>query len=401
MARTSGVATALIAVATVAALAGCSAVSGTALPAEPDVRTLEVGPYQVTKHRYEQESGGRGALLEGMRMSEAVVPTVQIDPSLKYGRGSKVLADSEEALAFLAQVSKPVLDTRRFLTGFAAAGADEADPPGQTRPAPDTTAVTNVVLRFPDEAVAKLAARELEDADIGVSPDNQRLGSTEHPDAYIHWRPGIANAGAFIAHREFVVSLFVQRPTADSSDLVKWIDKTLDAQLPALDAFQPTPMAQFDSLKVDPDDLLARVVVEDRDDRVPDASNFTIVDANDAVHNSDDQTAAQRLVEQTGADRVAVVDADSVFRVRDEDAGRALIDGLIGAAGDHYDPIDAPKDVPGAKCLQLNDSGDLEREYKYRCYVPYKRYVGIVVSDKEPDVRQKIAAQYALLANSL
>src|SRR5690606_35614163 len=171
MARTSGVATVVVALAAVAALAGCSAVAGSALPAEPDVRTLAVGPDQVTKHRYDQESGGRGALLEGMRMSEAVVPTVQIDPSLTYGRGSKVLADSNEALGFLAQVSKPVLDTRKFVAGSAAAGADEADPPGETRPAPDTTAITTVVLRFPDEAVAKLAARELEDADIGVSPE--------------------------------------------------------------------------------------------------------------------------------------------------------------------------------------------------------------------------------------
>jgi len=400
MARNSGVATVVIALATVAALTGCGAVGGTALPAEPDVRTLEVGPYQVTKFSYDQESGGRGALLEGMRMSEAVVPTVRIDPSLKYGLGAEVLGDSDVALSFLAQVSKPVLDTRRYVTGYAATGADEATAPGQEA-TPDTTLVNNVVLRFPDEAVAKLAARELEDADIGVSPDNQRLGSTEYPDAYIHWRPGVANVGAFIAHGEFVVSLFIQRPNADSSDLVKWIDKTLDAQLPALDAFQPTPVDRFDSLKVDPENLLARVVVEDRDGRVPDPSRFTIVDATVVVHHSDDGAATQQLLDRTGADRVATIDQDSIFRVRDEDAGRTLIDGLIDTTGEQYDPIEAPKDVPGAKCLQLNDSGDLEHEYRYRCYVPYKRYVGIVASDKEPEVRQKVAAQYALLANSL
>lgn len=400
MARTS-VAAVVIALATAAALTGCGSIGGTALPGEPDVRTLEVGPYQVTKHRYDQESGGRGALLEGMRMSEAVVPTVRIDPSLKYGLGSQVLGDSAAALSYLAQVSKPVLDTRQYVTGFAATGADAATVPGQPEPAPETTLVNNVVLRFPDEAVAKLAARELEDADIGVSPDNQRLGSTEYPDAYIHWRPGIANVGAFIAHGDFVVSLFIQRPKAESSDLVKWIDKTLEAQLPALDAFQPTPIAQFDSLKVDPDNLLARVVVEDRDGREPDPSDFTILDADVVVHDSDDEAVTQRLVEQTGADRIAIVDQDVVFRVRDEAAGVALIDGLIDTAGEQYDPIEAPKDVPGAKCLQLNAAGDLEREYRYRCYVPYKRYVGIVASDKEPEVRQKIAAQYALLANSL
>ncbi|MFI6045101.1 hypothetical protein ACIA8C_25960 [Nocardia sp. NPDC051321] len=57
--------------------------------------------------------------------------------------------------------------------------------------------------------------------------------------------------------------------------------------------------------------------------------------------------------------------------------------------------------MPGAKCLQLNSKGNPDREYKFRCYVSYKRYVGVVTSDKEPDVRQKVAAEYALLANSL
>lgn len=57
--------------------------------------------------------------------------------------------------------------------------------------------------------------------------------------------------------------------------------------------------------------------------------------------------------------------------------------------------------MPGAKCVQLNSKGDSSSEFKNRCYVTYKRYIGIVSSDDEPDVRQKAAAQYALLANSL
>lgn len=386
---------------TAGVLAGCSSVAGTALPGEPDVRTLEVGPYAVDRHRYDQESGGAGALLEGMRMSEAVVPTIQIDPSLVYGRGSTVVADSEEALKFLANVSKPVLDNHDMIVGFAASGADKADPPGQTRPGNDTTAITTVVLRFRDEATAKLAARELEDADMGVSPDNRRLGSTEHPDAYLHWRPGIASVGAFLAHREFVISLYVQRPRADSDDLVTWADKTFDAQVPALDRFQPTPADKLDTLKVDPENLLARVVVDDRSDLEPDARAFAIFGANQGIHAADDEAAVARLFEETGTDKIAVAEASSVTRARDAEAAVKLLDGLIESVSDLFDPLPAPNDVPGAKCLQLNSSGDPEREYKYRCYVPYKRYVGLVTSDKEPDVRQKVAAQYALLANSL
>ncbi|MEV0033748.1 hypothetical protein [Nocardia sp. NPDC050793] len=401
MVRTSRIAILAACVVAAGALTGCSGVAGTALPGELDVRKLEVGTYPVDKHAYDQDSGGDGALLEGMRMSEAVVPTVRIDPSLNFGRGSTVLADTEAALDFVANVSKPVLDNRKMVTGFAASGSDKADPTGQTRPAADATAVTNVVFRFPDEATAKLAARELEDADIGISDQNRRLGSTKYPDAYLHWRPGVPNVGAFLAHREFVISLFVQRPRADSTDLVNWVDKTFAAQVPALDKFQPTPVAKLDTLKVDPDGLLARVAVADRSGHSPDPVSFAIYSGNHGIHSADDQTATQRLIEETGVDKIAIVDASSVTRTRDSDAAQKLATGLIDTVGDQFDPINAPNDVPGAKCLQLNSKGDPEREYKYRCYVPYKRYVGVVTSDKEPDVRQKVAAQYALLANSL
>ncbi|MCP2289271.1 hypothetical protein ACFYT3_19405 [Nocardia amikacinitolerans] len=401
MVRTSRIAILAACVAVAGALTGCGSVAGTALPGELDVRNLAVGTYPVDKHAYDQDSNGDGALLEGMRMSEAVVPTVRIDPSLTFGRGSTVLADTEAALDFVANVSKPVLDNRKMVTGFAASGSDKADPAGQTRPAADATAITNVVFRFPDEATAKLAARELEDADIGVSDQNRRLGSTKYPDAYLHWRPGVPNVGAFLAHRQFVISLFVQRPRADSTDLVNWVDKTFAAQVPALDKFQPTPVDKLDTLKVDPEGLLARVAVADRSGHSPDPVSFAIYSGNHGVHSSDDQAATQRLIEETGVDKIAIVDASSVTRTRDSDAAQKLLTGLIDTAGDQFDPANAPNDVPGAKCLQLNSKGDPEREYKYRCYVPYKRYVGVVTSDKEPDVRQKVAAQYALLANSL
>ncbi|WP_054815766.1 DUF7373 family lipoprotein [Nocardia arizonensis] len=379
----------------------CGGISGTAVPGEMDVRKLEVGTYPVDAYHYDQESSGKGSLLEGMRMSEAVVPAISVDSSLKYGRGSTVVGDSTAALDFVANVSKPVLDNRKFVVGFVAGGADKPDPKGETKPPADATAITNLVMRFPDEASAKLAARELEDADLGVSPDNRKLPSTKYPDAYVHWRPGIATVGAFHAYREFVISLFIQRPRADSTDLLNWVDRTLAAQVPALDGFRATPVNQLDTLKVDPDGLLARVAVAERKGHSPDPDTFAVYGPEHQIHAADDESVTKKLLADTGVDKIAIVDASSVFRARDADAAHALLDGLVGTVGSYFDPITAPKDVPGAKCLQLNSSGDQERDYKYRCYVPYKRYIGIVTSDKEPDVRQKVAAQYALLANSL
>ncbi|MGK8511978.1 DUF7373 family lipoprotein [Nocardia asiatica] len=400
MVRTQRIALTASCLALAGMLTGCAGVQGTPTAGEIDVRMLEVGTYPVDKHEYSQESSGKGALLEGMRMSDAVVPTVRIDPALKYGRGSTVVVDAEQALDFVAKVSKPVFDNRKLVVGYAASGADRPDPAGQTNPSPEATAVTNVVFRFPDESTAKLAARELEDVDIAVSPDNRKLTSTKFADAFIHWRPGVANVGAFMAHKEFVISLFIQRPTADGDDLVKWIDKTLAAEVAQLDKFTATPMNKLDTLKVDPDDLLARVAVADRKNRAPDPAAFAVYGGYHTVHRADDESTHLRLIEEAGVDHIGLVDDSYVARTRDAAAAQKLLTGLQESEGAHYDPISAPKDVPGAKCLQLNSKGDPDREYKYRCYVAYKRYVGVVTSDKEPDVRQKVAAEYALLANS-
>ncbi|UAK33117.1 hypothetical protein K8O92_03720 [Nocardia asteroides] len=400
MVRTQRIALTASCLALAGMLAGCAAVQGTPTAGEIDVRVLEVGTYPIDKHDYSQDSGGKGALLEGMRMSDAVVPTVRIDPMLKFGRGSTVVTDAEQALNFVAKVSKPVFDNRKLIVGYAASGADRPDPAGQSNPAPDATAVTNALFRFPDEATAKLAARELEDVDIAISPDNRKLSSTKYPDAHIHWRPGVPTVGTFMAHKEFVISLFIQRPTADGDDLVKWVDKTLAAQVAQLGEFTATPENKLDSLEVDPDGLLARVAVADRKDRAPDPASFAVYGGYHTVHRADDESVHLRLIEDAGVDHIGLVDDSYVARTRDAEAAQKLVTGLLESEGAHYDPLGAPRDVPGAKCLQLNSKGDPEREYKYRCYVAYKRYVGVVTSDKEPDVRQKVAAEYALLANS-
>ncbi|PXX66528.1 hypothetical protein DFR70_103277 [Nocardia tenerifensis] len=401
MVRTSRIALAASCIALAGLLTGCGGVRGTATAGEIDVRQLEVGDYAVDRHRYPQDPGEKAALLEGMRMSEAVVPSVRIDPSLEVGRGSTVIADAEQALDFVAKTSKPVFDERRLLVGYAASGADRPDPAGQTNPAPEATAVTTVLFRFPDQATAKLAARELEDVDIAISPDNRKLPSTKYPDAYIHWRPGVPTVGAFMAYKEFVVSLFIQRPHTDGTDLAGWIDKTLGAEVAQLDKFQPTPQDRIKDLKTDPDGLLARVAVADRTGRVPDVAAFAVYGPHHMVHRADDESARLRLIEETGVDRQAIADDSYVARARDAAAAERFADALLDSEGAHYDTLGAPKDVPGAKCLQLNGEGNPDREYKFRCYVSYKRYVGVVTSDKEPDVRQKVAAEYALLANSL
>ncbi|MEV5649060.1 hypothetical protein AB0L57_12485 [Nocardia sp. NPDC052254] len=378
------------------ALAGCG-VQGTPTAAEIDVRTLDVGQYPVDRHSYDGPAAGKGALLEGMRMSDAVVSGIRIDPSLTAGSGGRVVVDSGDATRhLLAVVSKPALDRNKMVVGYVAAGSDKTGSMDRA-----ATSVTDLVMRFPDEAAARAAAQQLEDADFGVAPDlNRKLTLPKYPDAFVHYRPGIATIGTFMPYKQFVISLFVERPRAEEADLLAWVQKTLDAEVPALEQFHATPQNQLDSLPVDPGGLLARAVVEDRSNRTPDVNDFAVYGAPAFVTISSDVPGRQRLVDDTGMDAIAVADNSSVMRVRDTDAGTRLINGMITSSGRQYDPADAPRGVPGAKCLALNSSGDAQKDSKFRCYVPYRRYVEVVNANSRDDVDRRVNAAYALLANS-
>ena len=377
-------------------LTGCG-VQGNPTAAEIDVRTLDVGPYPVDRHSYGGTAAAKGALVEGMRMSDAVVPGIRIDPSLRVGSGGRVVVDSTDATRrLLAVVSKPALDQNKMVVGYVAAGSDKT---GSMEGS--ATSVTDLVMRFPDEAAARAAARQLEDADFAVAPDlNRKLTLPKYPDAFIHYRPGVPTIGTFMAYKQFVISLFIERPRPEEADLLAWVQKTLDAEVPALEGFRATPQSDLDSLPIDPDGLLARAVVKDRSDRTPDVDRFAVYAAPAFITISSDQAARQHLVDDAGMDAIAIADNSSVMRVRDADAGSLLINGMMTGSGQQYDPADAPRGIPGAKCLALNSSGDVQKDSKFRCYVPYRRYVEVVNANSRDDIDQRANAAYALLANS-
>ncbi|WP_216908352.1 DUF7373 family lipoprotein [Nocardia noduli] len=384
-------------------LTGCG-VTGTPVAGEPDVRTLEVGPYPVDRHRYDQDSHGGGALLEGIRMADAVVPAVRIDSALTAGVYSDVVSDVDSAVyGFLADVAKPVLERHDMVVAYRTIGADRPFQPfaqEQTGPTPDTV-VLQSLMRFRSAAVAQQAARDLEETDFQVAPEqNRRVRHPDYPDALIHWRPGVPNMGTFVAIGEYVLFVFVQRQNADEQNLLGWVGATLRAEIPTANAFAPTAIDKLDTLRVDPDDLLARVVVEDRD-RELDPETFSVHPPSAIVHGASNQAVAGRMVEETGIEAAGGIDNSVVYRLRDASGAPALIAYLRANSGDAFDPVDAPHDVPGATCQHLNHRGDSETHYRYVCFVSYKRYVAGVAGDSEADVRQRVAAQYALLANSL
>ncbi|AYF78607.1 hypothetical protein D7D52_01250 [Nocardia yunnanensis] len=360
-----------------------------------DVRTLDTGTYPVNFYSYDNSNGGKGNTLEGIRMTAAVAPTVRIDPKLSIGLGGSVLTTPDDVVnvSHLSSAVKGVLTDRGFLAGFAANGSDRDNVKGE--PDPAGTNITTRVLRFPTADAAKLAARELEDADFNVALNlNQKLTLPNYPDAYAHWRPGVPNLGVTMARKDFVISLFIIRPSADQQDLLSWAKKTLDAQVPVLDAFNETPADQISRLPVDPDRMLARTLVSDRDHKTVDPDNFAVFPANWLTLFADDMTFWSKLVADNGVDETSVADGNFVIRVRDAQAGADFVTGMIGNLQETKAP--APDKVPDSACTHRQSD-----KSPTRCYVRYKRYVGVVNGTSDADAQQQAAAQYALLANSL
>ncbi|MGW4244711.1 DUF7373 family lipoprotein [Nocardia sp. NPDC004722] len=394
MSRPARVVTAVTCLALTALLAGCGK-SGTAVPGELDVRTLDTGTYPVNRYSYDNANGGKGPTLEGIRMTAAVAPTSLVDSKLNIGRGGVVLSTVDDVLnvSHLSTAVKPVLTNRGFIAGFAASGSDRSDI--GDNPDPNGTTITTRALRFPSADNAKLAARELEDADFNVALNlNQKLTLPDYPDAYAHWRPGVPNIGVTMARKDMVISLFIVRPSADQKDLLNWAKKSLDAEVPLIDAFNETAADQISQLPVDPDRLLARTLVADRDKKTVDPENFAVFPANWLVLYADDMGYWTKLVADTGVDETSVADGNFIIRVRDAKAGGDFVTGMISNLQEQK--ANAPDKVPDTVCTHRNSD-----KTPSRCYVRYKRYVAVVNGTSDADVQKKAAAQYALLANSL
>ncbi|MGW4244712.1 DUF7373 family lipoprotein [Nocardia sp. NPDC004722] len=403
MSRTAGRTTVVVSICLAVAglLTGC-AQSGHPVAGEMDVRALDVGGSAVDRFHYDTSANGHGDVLEGIRMAAAVAPSLKVDQSLDIGRGSYVHTKVSDLMKYdgMPDVAAPILEKRGFIVDFTTGGSDRPDNKDTHQADPNSNTVSMVLMRFPSADNAKLAARELEDADFAVAlQQNVKLTIPEYPDAMAHYRPGINNIGVVIARKEFVLDIFAVRPSADQRDLLSLAKRTLDAEIPAIDAFQETPTDKLDTLQPDPDNLLARVLVDKRDSgRAPDPDNFVVWHPNWILDNTEEQAARQTLLTKTGTDAFAYADANEIYRVRDAAAGTALTNGLTNLQGDTYTGDGTVDKVPGAQCGHWTD---LAGKNPYRCYVGYRRYVAVVYSTDLASAKRKAAAQYALLANSL
>jgi hypothetical protein len=165
------------------------------------------------------------------------------------------------------------------------------------------------------------------------------------------------------------------------------IAKTLDQQVPLIDQFAPTPVADFPGLPLDPSGLLARTIPVPQKDAI--VNQNATWDRRGNEQFQQDPAGAAQLFADTSMD-VVTTGKTNVYQAADEAGAKKIVDAWVaevavqGAKAD--DPVTG---VPGSKCLKQSAS--------LYCVAPAGRYAIEVVGAQPIEVHQLVAAQYLML----
>ncbi|QIS06373.1 hypothetical protein F5X71_32310 [Nocardia brasiliensis] len=390
----------VLACAALFALCGCGGVSGTALPGEADTRKLDVGGYPTAVPRIASSLDPVGyARLEGVRLADAVMSPHEVDEKYSAGASAQVHTGVQTLTSYLAEPVLPVLQQHGFIVGFSTGSADAVLPLTRaTEGSREREGLTVTVLRFPDKDAAKSAAAEMNAVDFGLSPDNAAVRLPKYPGSGAHWRPAVPTLGSTTAHGVFVISTLADARTTDLDRLIGITQKYLDAELPTLDRFTPTPTNQFGKLQQDPDRVLTRTLHPAGTVDPPDGQGEVVLSLRAYLNYILDQSGRYPVLRRAGVDRVAMTPSVFVFRTRDAAAAQRFVTESVEldnpADRRAFDP---PEDVPDARCLQ---SYNVTKSAQFRCFVAYHEYAALIIGQQLLDTQQRAAAQYALFANT-
>lgn len=368
-------------------------------PGAVDVSLLDTGNYPTRPAPPLGDAGTpeRGALVEGARMAEHVVGPWEVDAALTRGvRPTTVLSNPAALQQLLTEKIAAAAGKHNYVTGFSSARRTE----------PDRVSLVNAVLRFADPQSAAAAATEF--ADLSMQPDlsdylppRQPVTIPNHPDTrastYETTPPGSAtpetSVSAYTAHGPFVLHQFAATPDG-VGPAAEMIAKTLDRQVPAIDAFKPTPVPELIGLAVDDDGLLARTIPY-TGDAIPVGANL-VYGSHAALHFQAAPLSSQQLFTDTGMDLWARGKA-TVFRVRDGEAAAKMFEQFTSEAQDAGDkPVAAVPNMPDSRCFQHEDplgTGVV-------CFAVADRFLIEAGSAQIADAHQLSAAQYAMLVAS-
>lgn len=383
-------------------------VSPTALPAEIDVRKLNVGKYPTEPRNAHDDAYVPNFYEMGkvaaMRLSDHVVSAYEIDKSMKYGLHSGTIPGRPDELGDWSAVEQ-IIKRNKMMFGFESQGSDNASTflafPGWPVPSPAKSRyAATMVMQFPDADRARTAAAEFHEADFATFKDsNQRISLPKHPTAQSHWRPDAPVLRTVLAHGSYVVAFLVSTPETDLTALTTLADRAYDLQLAQLDQLPALIAAQTIDLPWDPDRLLDRVLDPDGKQLKPgyDDDDGFVSGSHGMLHFAKDRELADTRFGARNIGRFAALGRTPVIQLADDDAARAVVRDRITMTAVARDAA-APPDLPDSACVENQESATKSK--RFTCIVAYHRYVGFVSANQLGDAQQQAAAQYALFANN-
>ncbi|MDG3009235.1 hypothetical protein G4X40_03640 [Rhodococcus sp. D2-41] len=349
---------------------------------------LDTGTYPTTPQPAFGKAGTaqKGAIVEGQRLAEYVVHPWDIDINLTKNSpgGSYVIKNAAAAAKFL---TKPVADSianDQFVTGFATAAGDG-----------DTVGHENVhaVLRFADPASAQKAANDLHQASI-TTDLNTAFGGTADPNTppntgtadsisalpntlvVTHDSLGSYTVEAATPHGAYVIyDWFKGKDGSSTANTKAWAAKSaataVQLQGPLIDKFPATPVDQLPNLPIDQDGVL-RLTIPPASGKVSVNQN-AVYGPNGFLNFSDSPLQDKVLLQSSGTDRVAFGDS-SVYRTRDAQGAKVLLDGIAKQFNQSLHPAPAAPGVPGSQCWVTSS----RYQSQTLCLVARGRYVAQV-----------------------
>ncbi|GAD85878.1 DUF7373 family lipoprotein [Nocardia asteroides] len=400
--------TVLAVAAALTVLSGCVR-QGEPAPQQVDLATLDVGSHGSDPMAAPTASNDKyGRVLESVRMGEVMIDPVEVDPALTYGVQERTapLPTPLTAAGILAERVREALESHSMLAGFAVSGSD-VNLYGKRPEVGASRLLTVLLLRFPDDMSARLAARQMNATDAAISPDNVDVRVEGYPGAFAHWRPNVPTMAATFAHGSFVISVLAAHTSPDQQVLTGLVRKVFDAQIPRLGDFRATPPADFDTLPLDRDGMQARLLPFG-----PGRWTYPTVVASDVDTNAGWSAAlsvygvvlgprATRLMKHYGfkdpIEIVAMNDFDVLERFPDAVSARKVFDAERQAV-QPTELAESPAGVPDAYCTKVRSAP--ASPHQAACHVLHGRYTAALTGWSPANAQQRAAAQYALLVRS-
>ncbi len=366
-----------------------------------DISKLDVGNYGTKSRPLTGDATKEeGKYLEAYRLAEGIADPYDVDPVLDHIY-SAPFPDPQSAATMISGTGtplvQPVLEKYGMISGFRVTGVSKRSSQFSRERKGDMLAV--MLMSFPSDDAAARAATEMDAVDFAVNPENQEVSIPGYPKAKAHFRPGYPSIGSTMASGSIVASVYA------SSDyllhLRERVKRTFDLLGPLVANLLPTLNAELTTLPRDPDHMLSRLLVAGDQPKI--SGSFGSMGPRAVFVCASAGDVREGLFEQLGIDRCARSDDAALLRAKDETAAKTGVPKMVETGRSEYIDHDvAPPDgLRDARCFEVKQEIVADNaNARFACFVSFGRYIGVVDSNEEKDVRQRAAAQYAILVNS-